>query len=105
MVDGAAIGITSNGDLDDFLRPRLILKDVYYRLWSTVLEQMLSEKKLWCRVQGTLGVPRPNLMLGASATPVTPVPSAIVSAMGVATFPCDCVDGKSKDERSSHASN
>ena len=41
MVDGTAIGIRANVDLDEFQRLHLTLKDGNYRWWSTVLKEML----------------------------------------------------------------
>ena len=45
----AAIGIRA----DDVGRSRIILREGNYRVWSTVLEQTLREKKLWNHVMGT----------------------------------------------------
>ena len=45
------MGIRANGDLENFMRARLNLKDGNYRYWTTVLEQMLREKKIWGHVQ------------------------------------------------------
>ena len=76
------MGIRANGDLENFMRARLNLKDGNYRYWSTVLEQ--REKKAWGHVQGTVAVPGAILILGASATPAIPAVPAIIAAMGVA---------------------
>ena len=84
MADGTTIGIRANGDLDNFQKPRLILKEGNYRYWSTVLEQMLREKKVFGHVQGTVAVPAAILVLGAGATPAVAAIPAIVAAMGVA---------------------
>ena len=84
MADGATNGIRANGDLDNFQRPRLILKDGNYRYWSTVLEQVLREKKVFGHVQGTVAVPGAILTLGAGATPAIPAVPAIAAAIGVA---------------------
>ena len=84
MTDGITIGIRAVGDLDDFQRPRLILRDGNYRWWSTVIEQMLRQQKVWGHVQGTVVVPAAILVLGAGATPAVAAIPAIVAAMGVA---------------------
>ena len=81
MADGIAIGIRAE---DGYSKPRLILKDGNYRWWSTVIEPMLREKKVWSNVQGIAPVPGPVLVLGAGATPGVPAVLAVVAAMGVA---------------------
>ena len=81
MADGISIGIRAE---DGYQKPRLILKDGNYRYWSTVIEPMLREKKVWGHVQGTVAVPGPILLLGAGATPLVPAVPEIVAAMGVA---------------------
>lgn len=86
-VDGAAIGVRANRDLDDFLRPHLILKDKIYRWWSTLLEKMLRDMKICDHVQGIVAVPRLVLTLSASATPAVPVIAMGVAAiLGVASI-------------------
>ena len=84
MADGISIGIRAE---DGYQKPRLILKDGNYRYWSTVIEPMLREKKVWSHVQGTVAVPGPILLLGAGATPLVPAVPEIVAAMGVAAVP------------------
>ena len=86
MATGVTFGIRANGD-DGYQKPRLILKEGNYRWWSTVIEQMLREKKLWGHVQGTVPVRGPILVLGAGATLVVPALPAIGATMGVATDP------------------
>ena len=81
MADGISIGIRAE---DGYQKPRLILKDGNYRWWSTVLESVLQEKKVWAYVQGTVLVPGPILVLGAGATPGVPAVPAVIAAMGVA---------------------
>ena len=88
MVDGISIGIRANGD-EGYQKARLILKDGNYRYWSTVIEQVLREKKIWGHVQGTVAVPGPILQLGAGATQAVPAVPEIVAAMGVAAVPAD----------------
>ena len=85
MAENITFGIRANGGEGDYQKPRLVLKDGNYRWWSTVLEQMLREKKAWGHVQGT--VPGPILTLGAGATPTIPAVRAVVAAMGVAAIP------------------
>lgn len=87
MADTVTFGIRANGGEGDFQNPRLVLKDGNYRWWSTVLEQMLREKKAWGHVQGTVLVPGPILTLGAGATPAIPAVPAVVAAIGVAAVP------------------
>ena len=53
-MDSLSIGIRA----DDVVRNRIILREGNYRVWSTVLEQTLREKKLWNHVMGT-SVPPP----------------------------------------------
>ena len=84
MADGITIGIRAE---EGYQRPRLILKDGNYRYWSTVIEPILREKKVWGHVQGTVAVPGPILLLGAGATPFVPAVPEIVAAMGVAPVP------------------
>ena len=84
MADGTSTRIRANGDLENFQKQRLILKDGNYRWWSTLLEQMLREKKVWGHVQGTVVVPAAVLVLGAGATLAVAAVPAIVAAMGVA---------------------
>ena len=84
MADGVTIGIRASSDFENFQKPRLILKAGNYRWWSTLLEPMLKEKKVWGHVLGTVVVPAAVLILGAGATPATAAVPAIVAAMGVA---------------------
>ena len=53
-MDSLSIGIKA----DDVGRSRIILREGNYRVWSTILEQTLREKKLWHHVMGTF-VPPP----------------------------------------------
>ena len=48
-MDSLSIGIRA----DDVRRNRIILREGNYRVWSTVLEQTLREKKMWHHVMGT----------------------------------------------------
>ena len=48
-MDSLTIGIRA----DDVGRSRIILREGNYRVWSTILEQTLREKKLWNHVMGT----------------------------------------------------
>ena len=84
MADGISIGIRAE---DGYQKPRLILKEGNYRYWSTVIEPMLREKKVWGHVQGTVAVPGPILLLGAGATPAVPAVPEVIAAMGVAAVP------------------
>ena len=54
-MDSLSIGIRA----DDVGRSRIILREGTYRVWSTVLEQTLREKKLWNHVMG-MSVPPPT---------------------------------------------
>ena len=56
MADGISIGIRASGD-DSYLKPRLVLKEGNYRYWSSLIEQLLREKKVWVHVMGTVQVP------------------------------------------------
>ena len=84
MADGISIGIRAE---EGYQKPRLILKDGNYRYWSTVIEPMLREKKVWGHVQGTVPIPGPILVLGTGAMPGVPAVPEIVAAMGVAAVP------------------
>ena len=53
-MDSLTIGIRA----DDVGRSRIILREGNYRVWSTVLEQTMREKKLWNHVMGTSVPPR-----------------------------------------------
>lgn len=48
-----ASGIRASGDDTWFDRPRIMMKESVYRVWSTIEEQVLHEKKIWGRVMGT----------------------------------------------------
>ena len=84
MADGIAIGIRAE---DGYQKPRLILKEGNFRWWSTVIEPMLKEKKVWGHVLGIEPVPGPILVLAAGATPAVLAVPAIIAAMGVAAVP------------------
>ena len=68
-MDSLSIGIKA----DDVGRGRIILREGNYRVWSTVLEQTLTEKKLWHHVMGTS----------------VPLPTPRVRALGIATVAAD----------------
>ena len=53
-MDSLSIGIRA----DNVVRGRIILREGNHRVWSTVLEQTVREKKLWHHVMGT-SVPPP----------------------------------------------
>ena len=55
----SSFGIRAIGDNSGFSRSRIIFKENNYRVWSTVLEQNLREKKLWGHVMGTAVRPPP----------------------------------------------
>ena len=86
MAVGIVFGINANND-EGYQKPRLILKDGNYKYWSTVIEQMWREKKVWGRIQGTVPTLGPILVLGTGATPAVPTVPEIVAAMGVAAVP------------------
>ena len=72
---------------DDGYRPRMILKDDNVNVWSTVIESVFREKKVWAHVQGTVLHPGPPLIVGAGfvpAIPAVPAVPAVQAAMGVA---------------------
>ena len=52
-------GIRAIGDDSGFSRSRIVLKENNYRVWSTVVEQSLRDKKLWGHVMGTAVRPPP----------------------------------------------
>ena len=51
-----SIGIRADGEDSGYTRSRIILKENNYRVWSTVVEQTLREKKLWLHVMGVRNV-------------------------------------------------
>ena len=46
-------GIRAPGDDSGSSRPRIILKETNYRVWSSIMEQAMKERKLWGHIQGT----------------------------------------------------
>ena len=68
-MDSPSIGIRA----DDVGRSRIILREGNYRVWPTILEQTLREKKLW------------NHVMGTSVPPLTPR----VRAPGIAAVGAD----------------
>ena len=71
-----SFGIRAEGEDSGFTRSRIILKESNYRVWSTVLEQNLREKKVWGHVMGTAVRPPLPRVLG-------PAVQAIAAAQGV----------------------
>ena len=72
----SSFGIRAEGDDSGFSGSRIILKENNYRVWFTVLEQSLRDKKLWGHVMGTaVRPPRPRTM--------EPAVRAIAAAQGV----------------------
>ena len=72
----SSIGIRAEGDDSGFFRSRIILKEGNYRVWSTVVEQNLREKKLFGHVMRTaVRPPLPRAM--------APAVRAIAAAQGV----------------------
>ena len=49
---GVSIGIRATDD-SGFVKTRIILSEKNYRVWSTLVEQALREKKLWQHITGT----------------------------------------------------
>ena len=50
----ASIGIRAYGNETGYSRPTMImLSETTYRVWSTIVEQALKEKKLWAHVVGS----------------------------------------------------
>ena len=83
-MDDSTIGIRAD---EGYARPRLVLKDETVNVWSTVIEQLFREKRIWGHVQGTTPHPGPPLILGAGATAGSPRIRAIPEAMGVVGVP------------------
>ena len=83
-------GIRASGD-DHGYRPRIILKETNYRVWSTVIEQTLREKKLYKHVMGTAVRPRAPRILYRGRT-VVPASPGVDAAAGAAAVTQDMVD-------------
>ena len=71
-MDVHTFGIRAENDLGR----RIVLRENNYRVWSTVLEQTLCEKKLWGHVMGTAVPPPPARVIAPGV--------AAVAANGVA---------------------
>ena len=71
-MDVHTFGIKAKNDLGR----RIVLRENNYRVWSTVLEQSLREKKLWVHVMGTAVPPSPARVIAPGV--------AAVAANGVA---------------------
>ena len=69
-------GIRATGDDSGYKRPRIILRESNYRVWATVVEQSLREKKLWGHILGTALRPPASRV-------VTPAVAARAAAPGV----------------------
>ena len=77
-MDSLSIGIRA----DDVGRGRIIPKEGNYRVWSTVLEQTLREKKLWHHVMGTsVPPPAPRARARGIAAAVAADPILMIAAM------------------------
>ena len=76
-MDSLSIGIKA----DDVGRNRIILREGNYKVWSTVLEQMVREKNLWNHVMSTYV---PPLALRARALRIVVV--AADPILGIATI-------------------
>ena len=61
-------GIRATGDDSGTSRPRIFLKETNYRVWATVMEQSLKERKLWGHIMGTaIRPPLPRTVIVAVA--------------------------------------
>ena len=78
-------GIRAMGDDSGHGRPRIILKETNYRVWSTVMEQSLKERKLWGHIMGTaVRPPLPRVVSPAvAARAATPGVDAVAGATEV----------------------
>ena len=74
-MDTPSNGIRASDD-SGFSRPRIVSRDGNYRVWSTVMEQALRERKLWGHITGT-AVPPPL------PRPVSMAIAAVAAAAGV----------------------
>lgn len=78
-----AYGITASNDDSGNGRPRIILKESTYCVWSTVVEQVLREKKLWGHVMGTAVTPTTARVV-APAMPAVAATPRVDPVVGVA---------------------
>ena len=87
--------------VDDVGRNCIILREGDYRVWSTVLEQSLREKKLWNHVMGTsVQPPTPRVRaLGIGAVAANPIlgVAAIVVVAEITQEQVDADDKKLED--------
>ena len=92
-MDSLSIGIRA----DDVGRSRIILREGNYRVWSTVLEQTLREKKLWNHVMGTSVPPPAPRTRAPGIAAVAADPTLMIAAMaGVAEITQEQVDSDEK---------
>ena len=92
-MDSLTIGMRA----DDVGRSRIILREGNYRVWSTVLEQTLREKKLWNHVMGTSVPPLAPRTRAPGIAPVGADPILMIAAMaGVAEITQEQVDSDEK---------
>ena len=88
-MDSLSIGIRA----DDVGHSRIILREGNYRVWSTVLEQTLREKKLWNHVMGTSVPPPAPRTCAPRIAAVAADPTLMIAAMaGVAEITQEQVD-------------
>ena len=91
----SSFGIRAEGDDSGFSRSRIILKENIYRVWSTVLEQSLRDKKLWGHVMGTaVRPPRPRAM--APAVRAIAATQGVLAVAGAAEVTQATVDRETK---------
>ena len=100
-MDSLSIGIRA----DDVGRSRIILREGNYRVWSTVLEQTLREKKLWNHVMGTSIAPPNSRVRALGIAAVGADPILMIAAMaGVAKITQEQVDADDKKLKDYEAS-
>ena len=100
-MDSLSIGIRA----DDVRRSRIILREANYRVWSTVLEQTLREKKLWNHVMGTwVPLRAPRIRAPGIAAVAAETILMIAAMAGVAEIPQEQVDSDDRKPEDYEAS-
>ena len=95
MIMTHSFGIRAEGDDSGFSRSKFILKENNYRVWSTVLEQSLRDKKLWGHIMGmAVRPPRPRAM--APAVREIAAAQGVLAVAGAAKVTQAIVDRETK---------
>ena len=87
----ASIGIRDARDETSYRKPRIMLKETNYKVWSTVVEQTLHEKKPWQLVVGTAFKPPAARVVMPFTAVVVAIPR-VNDVVGVAEIIEEMVD-------------